>query len=314
MRLRRFGSGGPTPARSTPEHAADPPVGAGGHELIASRERERERERERARPPRASHAHRFRWAFATLVALGLCALGGAVALSSSGGRVQSGGGDWSAFSPANSGLSGAQEIADFVAPYYRATPSNQLAVVTAVNLNDPNNPLQVAVPSSGNSGALVPLSPSSTVVYNLCGVGSSNCSIGVGQPSAARLLLLRREALELALYTFKYLGNVHSVVAILPPGKTRQGCTGICPQPQTKTTTKSLNVALAFDRAELSPWLSRPLRTTLPETLPPTVSQIQSAPEAELISIITAHGLFAEKTEQGQDGSTVIVLSPMPPQ
>ena len=72
--------------------------------------------------------------------------------------------------------------------------------------------------------------------------------------------------------------------------------------------------ALAFDRSELQPWLSRPLRSTLPETLPPSVSQIQSAPEAELISIITAHGLFSERTEQGQDGSTVIVLSPMPPQ
>ena len=104
------------------------------------------------------------------------------------------------------------------------------------------------------------------------------------------------------------------MVAILPPGHTVQGCTGICPKPQTSTTTKPLNAALAFDRSELGPWLSRPLRSTLPETLPPSVSQIQSAPEAELISIITAHGLFSERTEQGQDGSTVIVLSPLPPQ
>ena len=104
------------------------------------------------------------------------------------------------------------------------------------------------------------------------------------------------------------------MVAILPPGHTVQGCTGICPKPQTSTTTKPLDAALAFDRSELQPWLSRPLRSTLPEPLPPTVSQIQSAPEAELISIITAHGLFSEHTEQGQDGSTVIVLSPLPPQ
>ena len=41
---------------------------------------------------------------------------------------------------------------------------------------------------------------------------------------------------------------------------------------------------------------------------------MQNAPEAELVSIITAHGLFSERTEQGQDGSTVIVLSPLPPQ
>jgi hypothetical protein len=296
-------------AWSTPEHAADPPVAA-GHDLIVTRERERSREQ----APRVRHFGRFRWAVVGLFVVALCALVAAIALVSTGHRTANSNGDWSAFSPQDSGLTGAQEIADYVAPYYRATPAAQLAVVTAVNLNNANNPLQVAVPASGNSGSLVPLDSSSTIVYNLCGTGSTNCSIGVGQASAARLLLLRREALELALYTFKYLGNVNTVVAILPPGRTVQGCTGICPKPQSSTTTKPLDVALAFDRSEVQPWLAQPLRNTLPESLPPTVSQIQSAPEAELISIITAHGLFSERTEQGQDGSTVIVLSPMPPQ
>lgn len=302
----RFGSR--IRAGSTPEHAADRPVSAGGHELIAAREREREK------PPRAAQSRRFRWAVAGLFGLALCALGAALVLAGTGHRSSAGKGDWSAFSPQDSGLSGAQEIADYVAPYYRATASDQLAVITAVNLQNPNNPLEVAVPASGNQGGLVPLSPSSTIVYNLCGVGSSNCSIGVGQASASRLLLLRREALELALYSFKYLNGIDSVIAILPPGHTVQGCTGICPKPQTPTTTKPLDAALAFDRSELKPWLDRPLRNTLPETLPPSVSQMQSSPEAELISIITAHGLFSEHTEQGQDGSRVIVLSPLPPQ
>jgi hypothetical protein len=283
--------------------------------LAVTRERDGERdERAHERPRRFPHARRFRWAIGGLFVLALCALGAALVLSSTGGRASSAGGDWSSFSPSGSGLAGAQEIADYVAPYYRASPSDQLAVVTAVNLNDPNNPLQVAVPSSGNSGGLVPLAPSSTIVFNMCGVGSSNCSIGSGQPSSARLLLLRREALELALYSFKYLGGIDSVVAILPPGHTVQGCTGICPKPQATASTKPLDVALAFDRSELQPWLNRPLRGTLPEQLPPTVSQMQGAPEAELVSIITAHGLFSERTEQGQDGSTVIVLSPLPPQ
>ena len=35
---------------------------------------------------------------------------------------------------------------------------------------------------------------------------------------------------------------------------------------------------------------------------------------AELVSVITAHGLFQERTQQGQDGSSLVVLSPMPPQ
>jgi hypothetical protein len=291
---------------SAQEHVAEPAVG-GGRELAPRRDQ--------ASAPSVHGVGRFRWAVVALLALAGASLAAAVVLSSSSSRRTTTAGNWSAWSPADSGLAGAQEIADFVAPYYRATPAEQLAVVTAVNLNNASNPLQVAVPVSGSAGGgLVPLPASSTILYNLCGVGSRDCSIGVGTPSADRLLLLRREALELALYTFKYLGGIQSVVAVLPPGHTVQACTGICAKPQEKPVVKPLDIAIAFDRSELAPWLSHPLRTTLPEGLPPTVSQMANAPEAELVSVITAHGLFAEQTEQSQDGSTVIALSPLPPQ
>jgi hypothetical protein len=295
---------------SSREHVAEPGVAGGGHELIAGRDSHH-----------APHFHRparFRWTIAGLFVLAACALAAALALSATGSRSRSGSGGWSTWSPSESGLAGAQEIADYVAPYYRATPSDQLAVVTAVNLNNPANPLQVVVPtsgSSGSSGSVLPLPASSTVVYNMCGVGSTDCSIAAGTPSSARLLLLRREALELAMYTFKYIGGINTVVAILPPGHTLQtACTGICAKPQSKAVVKPLDLAVAFDRKELQQWLNHPLRATLPEQLPPTVGEMASAPEAELVSIITAHGLFAEHTAQAQDGSTVMSLSPMPPQ
>jgi hypothetical protein len=293
--------------QSPNEHFAEAAVGGGRHELIGARER--------AHVPHVRHLGRFRWAIIALVLAGVASVVAAVALSASSGHRTAGGAgaSWSAFHPADGGLAGAQEIADYVAPYYRATPAYQLAVVTAVNLNNPASPLEVVVPSS-TSGSLLPLPAGSTVVYNLCGEGSSNCSIGVGQPSAARLLLLRREALELALYTFRYIGTSQYVVAILPPGFTTQSCTGVCAKSDRKPATKPLDLALAFERPELTPWLGRPLKTTLPEALPPTVSQMPSAPEAELVSVITAHGLFSEKTAQAQDGSTVISLSPLQPQ
>lgn len=254
--------------------------------------------------------HRFRLGLFALFGFGVAALISAIVLSTSG-RVTNGPSDWSAWSPSTNTLAGAQQIADFVAPYYRATPAQQLAVVTTVNLNDPTHPLQVVVPgSSGSTSSLVPLPANSTVVYNLCGEGSSDCSIGVGSPSSARLLLLKREALELALYTFKYISGANTVVAILPPGRT--GCVGICPKPPSQGTTK-VDLALAFDHSELQPWLDRPLSAALPEPLPPTVSQMESAPEAELVSVITAHGLFQERQEQAQDGSSVLLLSPVPP-
>ncbi len=254
--------------------------------------------------------HRFRIGLFGLLGLGVAAVISAVALSTSG-RVGAGqGGDWSAWSPTTGGLSGAQQIADFVAPYYRATPAEQLAVVTTVNLNDPTHPLQVVVPGS-STNSLLPLPANTTIVYNLCGEGSSDCSIGVGSPSSARLLLLKREALELALYTFKYISGANTVVTILPPG--RAGCVGICPKPPDQSGTTKVDLALAFDHSELQPWLDRPLSTALPEALPPTVSQMNKAPEAELVSVITAHGLFQEHQEQAQDGSSVLVLSPEPP-
>ena len=266
---------------------------------------------DRSEPPRTLQLDRFRYGLVALCVLAVAALGTAVGLSASG-RTATPGPAWSIWSPADGGLAGAQEIADYVAPYYRSTPGEQLAVITTVNLNDPNHPLEVVVPGTGSSGSLIPLPANSTIVYNLCGEGSTDCSIGASKPSAARLLLLRREALELALYTFRYIAGADTVVAILPPR--HAVCTGLCPQPPNVAKPTQVEAALAFDRPELAPWLDRPLRSTLPEPLPPTVSEMESAPEAELVSIITAHGLFQAHQEQAQDGSSVIVLNPTPPQ
>jgi hypothetical protein len=262
---------------------------------------------------RVFHFRRFRAATGVLLALGIASLGVAIGLST-GGRNTPGPGDWSAWQPPDSGLTGAQEIANFVAPYYRASKSEQLTVVTAVNQNDPNHPLQVAVPASGSAGSLVPLPAGDTIVYNLCGVGGQDCSIGVGKPSNARLLLLKREALELALYTFKYISGVHYVVALLPPGHASHGCTGICPEPHSSVKVTPLSLGIFFDNQELKPWLDRPLSSTFPETLPPTVQAMPNSQEAELVSVLAGNGLFQEHVEQGQDGSSVVLLSPLPPQ
>jgi hypothetical protein len=290
------------------EHVADPPVTGGGRELIGSRDQ-----------PFTSRPHqlgRFRWVIVGLFALAVCSLAAAVLLSSSNrhARVANGSGTaWSSWRPPDNGLAGAQDIANYLAPYYRATPASQLAVVTVVNLNNPSAPVQVVVPA-GSSGSVLPLPASNTIVYNLCGEGSSNCSIGVGSPSSNRLLLLRREALELALYTFKYISGTEFVVAILPPGYT-ESCTGTCAKTHGKPTIKPLDLAVAFERSELSAWLAQPLRNTFPESLPPSVSQIAKAREAELVSVLTSHGMFSESTAQAQDGSTVITLNgPLQPQ
>ncbi len=264
------------------------------------------------------HSHKFRGAIAVLFALALASLIVAFLLTAFGGARTQAGSDWSLFKPADGGLQGAQEIADYVAPYYRASPAVQLTVVNTMNLSDPNNPIQLVIPNQSAANGYATIPSVSTVAFQLCGLGSHDCSVGTGKPSAARLLLLRREALELALYTFKYVGGVHNVVAILPPAPagspSRLSRTSPIGTSTRSSKAATVEAAVAFDRKELQPWLNRPLRSILPEDLPPTVSQMQSAPEAELVSLITAHGLFTAQTEQAQDGSKLIVLSPQTPQ
>ena len=134
---------------------------------------------------------------------------------------------WSAWAPGVSGGQGATAIADHIAPYYRFSASRQLDVVTPMALTTPSsngtvsgNGLVVAVNTGTAKAEKLSLLGGHTVAYNICGLGTSNCALG-GKPSAARLLLLRREALELALYSFKYISGTENVIAVLPPGRTR---------------------------------------------------------------------------------------------
>jgi hypothetical protein len=272
------------------------------------------------------HLHRFRAAIATLVGIAIGAVAVALIVLASGSGDSHGGQKWSNWSPPDGGAQGAREIADHVAPFYRISPVDQLDVVTVVNLSNAaaattttsssnGNGLQVAVRSDPSSSQ-VSLLGGHTIAYNLCGIGSTNCAITVGTPSPDRLLLLRREALELALYTFKYISGVQNVVAILPPGHTVQSCS-LCPNPHVKASVKPVDIALLFVKDELKPWLDIPLSDTFPEPFPPLVAELslwKQSREAGLVAQITERGLFSEKLVQAQDGSNLIVLDPQPPQ
>ncbi len=71
---------------------------------------------------------------------------------------------------------------------------------------------------------------------------------------------------------------------------------------------------MVFQRDGLKRYLDRPLSNTLPEQLPPSVTQMPNAPEAELVSVLTGEALFQQQTIQAQDGSNVLVLNSVPPQ
>jgi hypothetical protein len=313
-------------AKSTDERAVGAAVSA------SPRTASKRRRRGESSSP---YAAKFRLVTAVLVALAVGAVLIAVG-AASGGRNIAQKARWSQWQPQDSGAQGAGEIADYIAPFYRISPVDQLAVVTVVNLesqaavqaaaqaaangtssNTTSSGLQVAVrpnPSSSQVGLL----GGNTIAYNLCGIGGKDCAIGVGKPSANRLLLLRREALELALYTFKYISGTQNVVAILPPGRTQETSTSTLskrlPTSDGPTSSKPINIAVLLQRPELQPLLDHPLAQTLPEQVPPTVAEMRSAPEAGLVDQVTARSLFSEQLQQAQDGTSLIVLDPLPPQ
>jgi hypothetical protein len=319
-------SDAPNIAQSTDE----PAVGAGlGTGASTSSETSRQGWGRSAASP---HASRFRTATAILVgvAIGAVVIAAAIAVAGRHGRSSV---PWSQWSPSDSGTQGARDIADYIAPFYRASAVDQLAVVTVVNLesqaavaaaeeatangtssSSANNGLQVAVRPNPTSSSMSLLG-GNTIAYNLCGIGGKDCAIGMGKTSSSRLLLLRREALELALYTFKYIKGTQNVLAILPPGH-EQVTSTLTGKPGSKSSSSSasVDIAVLFVRQELAPLLAQPLSETLPEETPPTIAQMSSAPEAGLVDQVTARGLFSEQLQQAQDGTRLIVLDPLPAQ
>jgi hypothetical protein len=136
--------------------------------------------------------------------------------------------------------------------------------------------------------------PKVSVMYVLCGTGK-NCKIGEGTPSVARGTALRREALELALYTFEYSRPIEHVVVFFPPGP--------------KQTT--LKFALLFHRNDLSSQLDRPLHVTLPQSRPPLPGRIDPV-EKDTVDELTGPRLYRYLgvAKAGNFGD-LVVLSPI---
>jgi hypothetical protein len=135
------------------------------------------------------------------------------------------------------------------------------------------------------------LGTSGDIQMQLCGLGEA-CSIQRGTATAARERLLRREALEVALYTFKYVPTANAVIAYLPP-----------PPGQEPLTV------LFLERANLSKELSMPLSKTLPLTTPPLPSQADTQ-EQKTVDKLTLPVEYSFKYQKLTDGTEAIILVP----
>ena len=152
-------------------------------------------------------------------------------------------------------------------------------------------PLTVTL-QSGTSGG-IETHKEKGVLYQLCGLSAaSNCAIAPGKASMKRGLLMRRAALELALYSFRYLKDVKQVVVLMTPAKGR-----------LQTT------AQYFRRDEVRDELDKPLTASLsPRT--PSVSSVTRSPDARLVDRVTREPYLFTLNGSTFDNGGLLVLQP----
>jgi hypothetical protein len=273
-------------------------------------------------PTYAPHSARFQFLLGALLAVGAAALALLVA-------VLIGGKDdtntvalrnapaWSRWKPASPpGIDAAREIAKHVGQEYRQS-GKQLSLVEGTGLEIAGLPVTIAIQHPVSQGGDVDLVDDGVgVLYRMCGVdpaGTGDCRLA-GKPSQSRALLLRREALELALYSFRYLG-VSEAVVMLPPTTDQSGAatTASINIQGTPTDVPGPSTTLLFRRGQpdLQAALSRPLTGTLSATTP-TVSGVTRAADTGLVRQITDTKAYTSKFQPtNQDVGVYLVLAPI---
>jgi hypothetical protein len=240
----------------------------------------------------SSYSPRFQFLTGALVAVGVAAIVG-IAVLIIAPSTKTPEPPWSPWKPTASGTAGAAQIAEHVAPEYKES-GQQLVKIDANDLSFQGIPLTVALQTGADQGGRIQIHSEKGVLYQLCGL-TSTCAIDQGKSSTERFLLLRRAALELALYSFRYLHDVKQVVVLTPPKK------GELP-----------TVALYFQRNEVREELERPLTSSLaPRT--PTVENVKVSPDTPLVKHV-AHGQYLFTLNgQGFNNGGLLVLKPYSP-
>jgi hypothetical protein len=248
--------------------------------------------------PAKRYSLRFVLLYGALVGIAIAAIVGFVVMVAKPNSTSSASG-WSDWKPKHGTTAVmTSEIADHVAREYHLNKKGaQLVAVVPGAPTVTSGTHKVSIshiairrsPQSDNGIQVV--NSGKTWTMEFCGLGSQ-CSIASGQPSEARGRLVRREALEAALYTFKFVPTIDSVVAFMPP-----------PAGQTQSTL------LYLQRSQLAKELSQPLRNTLPLQNPPLPSEPDSK-EAATIDRLTIPALYSYRLQQLQDASALLVLDP----
>lgn len=265
----------------------------------------------RREPEPSVSRRRFAAAYLALAAIVGAAVGLAIVFTTDHSDTTAGnpiaGRAWSSWAPASTGTLGVREIARHVAPTYRQTNDRQLVGVTAgpmqIRAEQGPVPVTALLISSGIAGRT---RERVDVAFPAAGVFFAQCGrIAECQPSAkptvGEELLLLRQALELSLYTFRYLPETDAVVVFLPPA------------PGVDQTDPAYHRAVYLPRAAVSTELEIPLKATIPTVEGGISSNSFSRRDADHVLGIVAGHLFHYAYQQAPDSSVFMTLTPIEP-
>ena len=196
-----------------------------------------------------------------------------------------------------------RQIADRIPKAYKQPNGEQLTVTQASQLAVPNpsapgdTPVaSIFVSPDASRGRaeesdINTYSGADAVAYGLCGLGAgAHCAMSLGA-SGEQSMLLSRQALELSLYTFKYVRDVNSVVVFLPPS----------PEGQS-------NGSVFFRRGDVADELRAPISHLLPARTP----RIGAISDIELgnIARLTRPRTYDFEFNAAGDGKPILILTP----
>jgi hypothetical protein len=241
---------------------------------------------------------RFGFAWGALIGIALCAAGALALLIASprdtGPKLAD---HWSKWQPETSRMvDGAVDIAGHVGLQYKLDGGEQLVSVRSSSLELGGQEIGVAVrPQRGDLQFL----EGDGLLYILNGLGP-NGRLPTGTPTKKRGRLLMREALELALYSFRYLDDVTMVAVLLPQTaeQAEQNAGGAAAAPQTN--------AVFYRPGDLLDQLQVPLERTLsPKTPRPST---MTKDESLRVDDLTLRNLFLASVQPLEANQNYLVL------
>jgi hypothetical protein len=248
-------------------------------------------------PGPAPFRARFGFLWGALAGTGVCALAvTAVLATSTGGNGPPLAENWSSWKPDTSRMvQGAADIAAHVGREYKLDSGDQLAAVSSSAIQFDGARLGIAVRPKGGELQLL---DGDGLLYVLSGLGPGGTIAG-GKATKPRGRLLMREAVELALYSFRYLDDVTMVAVMLPPPSSGTTTTGTTQSDQTR--------AIFYRPGDLLDKLQVPLERTLPAKAP-TPKKMSDA-EAAKIDSLALRNLFLAKIQPLESDLNYLVLT-----